>query len=565
MSDSRLNLTGLTYFYNRLKAVFAKQADLTALSARVDDIVSEGGEPNVIESVKVDGTALTPDAQKAVNIDLSGKQDALVSGTNIKTINNESLLGSGNIDTDDVLVAVYGTTTYADVEAAVSAGKAIVLQLTGSNYAVPSRILPGTGEYMFEVLSGGSTPTIHTYSVDGNGWSELTVLNTVLATASSIPSSTSDLTNDGDGESPFATEAYVDENGGKIDSISVNGTAQAIDTNKNVNIPLKTVNGTSIVGTGDIDAEDVFVATYGETETINICNAIQAGKEVIVVKNGERLSPVKISLSSTSSSNEVHFYVIKVNEQDSTDLLDPLKTRVYDICSIYADGSESWTETLLFTIPKKSLTLDVETDVETGATSATIADPSVTPNTSVGVSFEEVDSESGYYAVSFILSSNAGVTEYQVPDYGTMMAYVWDAIGESLPTKLSDLTNDGDGTTGSTFPTTAQMNNAIDSKISSTYKAKGSVAFANLPALTATNEGSVYNVTDAFTTTADFVEGAGKSYPAGTNVVIINDGTDASPSYKYDVLPGFIDLSDYWNSTNLVAITTAEIDAMMAS
>lgn len=28
---------------------------------------------------------------------LSGKQDTLVSGTNIKTINNESLLGSGNI------------------------------------------------------------------------------------------------------------------------------------------------------------------------------------------------------------------------------------------------------------------------------------------------------------------------------------------------------------------------------------------------------------------------------------------------------------------------------------
>ena len=29
---------------------------------------------------------------------LSGKQDTLVSGTNIKTINNTSLLGSGNID-----------------------------------------------------------------------------------------------------------------------------------------------------------------------------------------------------------------------------------------------------------------------------------------------------------------------------------------------------------------------------------------------------------------------------------------------------------------------------------
>ena len=49
---------------------------------------------------------------------------------------------------------------------------------------------------------------------------------------------TSDLTNDGDGESPFATQAYVAENGGKIDSISVDNVAQTIDANKNVNIDL---------------------------------------------------------------------------------------------------------------------------------------------------------------------------------------------------------------------------------------------------------------------------------------------------------------------------------------
>jgi hypothetical protein len=33
-----------------------------------------------------------------VNELVDGKQDTLVSGTNIKTINNQSLLGSGNID-----------------------------------------------------------------------------------------------------------------------------------------------------------------------------------------------------------------------------------------------------------------------------------------------------------------------------------------------------------------------------------------------------------------------------------------------------------------------------------
>ena len=49
---------------------------------------------------------------------LNGKQDTLVSGTNIKTINNESLLGSGNIDIQsggsNVFEITYGTTTFSE-------------------------------------------------------------------------------------------------------------------------------------------------------------------------------------------------------------------------------------------------------------------------------------------------------------------------------------------------------------------------------------------------------------------------------------------------------------------
>lgn len=37
------------------------------------------------------------DAQTQINNSISGKQDTLISGTNIKTINNQSILGSGNI------------------------------------------------------------------------------------------------------------------------------------------------------------------------------------------------------------------------------------------------------------------------------------------------------------------------------------------------------------------------------------------------------------------------------------------------------------------------------------
>jgi hypothetical protein len=77
---------------------------------------------------------------------------------------------------------------------------------------------------------------------------------------------------------------------------------------------------------------------------------------------------------------------------------------------------------------------------------------------------------------------------------------------------------------------------------------KGSKAFAGLaPAtdLAAANVGFMWNITDAFTTTSDFAEGAGHSIPAGANVYVANVGTAAEPSYKYDIFQGMYDLSGY--------------------
>lgn len=45
----------------------------------------------------LDGSGLSHLAS-TIKAELADKQDELVSGTNIKTINNESILGSGNID-----------------------------------------------------------------------------------------------------------------------------------------------------------------------------------------------------------------------------------------------------------------------------------------------------------------------------------------------------------------------------------------------------------------------------------------------------------------------------------
>lgn len=103
----------------------------------------------------------------------------------------------------------------------------------------------------------------------------------------------------------------------------------------------------------------------------------------------------------------------------------------------------------------------------------------------------------------------------------------------------------------------------IAAQVASAYKAAGSVDFASLPALSATEEGKVYNVTDAFSTTEDFIEGAGKSYPAGTNVVCIDTGDE---TFKWDVLAGMVDLSAY-DTAEVAAgkVATAKQEAIDAA
>lgn len=59
------------------------------------------------------------------------------------------------------------------------------------------------------------------------------------------------------------------------------------------------------------------------------------------------------------------------------------------------------------------------------------------------------------------------------------------------------------------------------SSLGGAYVPRGSVTFANLPSvLIQTMTGYVYNVSDDFETDARFLEGAGKKYSAGTNVVV---------------------------------------------
>lgn len=109
--------------------------------------------------------------------------------------------------------------------------------------------------------------------------------------------------------------------------------------------------------------------------------------------------------------------------------------------------------------------------------------------------------------------------------------------------------------------TDAYTKKEIDGKISSVYKPAGNVLFANLPEPSASNLGNVYSMLDAFTTDGRFTDSEPTAYPIGTNVVVVQ----VDSAYKFDVLAGFVDLSGYLETTDMVAITNQEIDTVVAS
>lgn len=115
--------------------------------------------------------------------------------------------------------------------------------------------------------------------------------------------------------------------------------------------------------------------------------------------------------------------------------------------------------------------------------------------------------------------------------------------------------------------TTRAMNaeNALGTRVTTleatatrAYKAAGSVLFADLPALAESRQGFVYNIRDDFTTTSDFIDGAGKTFPAGTDVAIVAvEGTPVT--YKYNVMSGFVDTSDFVKNTDYATTSSAGI------
>lgn len=135
------------------------------------------------------------------------------------------------------------------------------------------------------------------------------------------------------------------------------------------------------------------------------------------------------------------------------------------------------------------------------------------------------------------------------------------SLGLATPTDISTATADMATQTWvgeQGYATTSNVNNLISQAVSTVYTPKGSLAdISTLTTLAASGKvGDVYNVSSEFTTTNVFIEGIGKKYPAGTNIVLV----EVEETKKWDVLAGSVDLSGYVQASEMVAITSTEIN-----
>ena len=262
---------------------------------------------------------LTNDSSFVNDYQLSGKQDKLTSGTNIKTINNQSILGSGNIDIQgggSESVAWGDITGKPDFKAVATSGSYDDLtnkpsiptktsELTNDSGFVNDYQLSGKQD---KLVSGTNIKTINNESILGSGnittasQSELTNLATTVGNqASAITALNTAVFKNGDNQ--------FDVVNGRIDGVSsvldsaltdIENVETAVADKQDTLVSgtnIKTVNGNSLLGSGNI--EIIGSGTIDAQMSNSSTNAVQNN---VVTENILSVTPIIKSESSFGSS-----------------------------------------------------------------------------------------------------------------------------------------------------------------------------------------------------------------------------------------------------------------------
>lgn len=262
---------------------------------------------------------LTNDSSFVNDYQLSGKQDKLTSGTNIKTINNQSILGSGNIDIQgggSENVAWGDITGKPDFKAVATSGSYDDLT---NKPAIPTKTSELTNDSGFvndyqlsgkqdKLVSGTSIKTINNESLLGSGnittasQSELTnIATTVGNQASAITALNTAVFKNGNNQ--------FDVVNGRIDSVSsvldsaltdIENVETSVADKQDTLVSgtnIKTVNGNSLLGSGNIE-----IGGSGTVDAQMSNSSINPVQNNVVTENILSITPIVKSESGFGSS-----------------------------------------------------------------------------------------------------------------------------------------------------------------------------------------------------------------------------------------------------------------------
>lgn len=311
--------------------------------------------------VKVDDTlsndSENPVQNKVINTALSGKQATLVSGTNIKTVNNTSVLGSGNIAVQPVI------NDLADIRDNATAGKNASETISGygdivthdADEFMSSSTVIGNAE--IEIQKNGTKVDSFTTNQSGNKKTINITVPTSASDVNALPSSTKygstiDVT--------LSTSDYKqtivlkDQDGNTLSSKVVDFPVESMvvsgefdSENKKIVLTLQNGNTTDIpvgdlisglqteiTSTNKLDAdfiEDTLttkkLVTTAEKNTWNSKqDALSSTQISNIAKGGTALQPSDVdSALSTTSENPVQNKVITSALNDKADGSDVIK------------------------------------------------------------------------------------------------------------------------------------------------------------------------------------------------------------------------------------------------
>lgn len=139
---------------------------------KVNELTETGGAPNVIEIVKVNGTALTPDADKAVNVSVPTKLSELTNDDNF--VKDANYVHTDNNYTIGEKQKLAGLENYNDEELRgliSQAGKIDIIKVNGTEQTVTNKTV--------EI----SVPTNNSQLANGAGYQTAGDVNALIASA----------------------------------------------------------------------------------------------------------------------------------------------------------------------------------------------------------------------------------------------------------------------------------------------------------------------------------------------------------------------------------------------